>query len=62
MADLNTQTLFGTFVLITLILAVAAVGRLLGLGLSEALYLAALVVVGTVSAAYHFVGKRRRRE
>lgn len=52
----NPQTLLGTFTFLTLILADAAVGRLLGLGMSEALYVAALVVVGLVSAAYRFFG------
>lgn len=51
---LNTQTLLGMFTFLTLILAVAAIGSLLGLGMSEALYIAALLV----SVAYHFIGKR----
>jgi membrane protein implicated in regulation of membrane protease activity len=58
MSYLNTQTLLGTFTFLTLILAVAAIGKLLGLGLSEALYVAALLVIGLVSAAYRFFGKR----
>ena len=55
---LNSQTLFGTFTLLTLILAVAAIGRLLGLGMGEALYIAALLVIGLVSVAYLFISKR----
>ena len=62
MSYLNTQTLFGTFTLLTLILAVAAIGRLLGLGMSEALYIAALLVIGLVSVAYRFIGKRLRKD
>lgn len=62
MSYLNTQSLLGTFTLLTLILAVAAIGRLLGLGMSEALYVAALLVIGVVSAAHRFIGKRLRRD
>ncbi|MBE2184451.1 MAG: hypothetical protein IAE89_13565 [Anaerolineae bacterium] len=58
MSYLNTQTMLGTFTFLTLILAVAAIARLLGLGMSEALYIAALLVIGLVSAAYRFFGKR----
>jgi uncharacterized membrane-anchored protein len=58
MSYLNTQTLLGTFTCLTLILAVAAISKLLGLGMSEALYIAALLVIGLVSAAYRFIGKR----
>jgi hypothetical protein len=58
MSYLNTQTLLGTFTFLTLILAVAAIGRLLGLGISEALYVAALLIIGLVSAAYRFFGIR----
>lgn len=58
----NTQTLFGTFALVTLILAVAAVGRLLGIGISDALYLAALVVMGLVSAAYRIIRKTQGKD
>jgi len=62
MSYLNTQTLLGTFTFLTLIPAVAAVGRLLGLEMSEALYVAALVVIGLVSAVYCFFGKRLRKD
>lgn len=62
MSYVNTQTLFGTFTLLTLILAVAAIGRLLGLGMSETLYIAALLVIGLVSVAYRFIGKRLRKD
>jgi hypothetical protein len=62
MSYLNTETLFGTFTLLTLILAVAAIGRLLGLEMGEALYIAALLVVGLVGFAYHFIGKRLRKD
>ena len=58
MSYLNTQTLFGVFTLLILILAVAAIGRLLSLGMSEALYVAAVSVIGLVSAAYRFIGKQ----
>lgn len=58
MSYLNTQTLLGTFTFLTLVLAVAAIGKLLGLGMSDALYIAALLVIGLVSAAYRFIGKR----
>jgi Kef-type K+ transport system membrane component KefB len=51
----------GTFALITLILAGAAIGRLLGLRLTEALYIGALVVVGPLNIAYRFIGQRRRK-
>lgn len=62
MSYLNTQTLFGTFTLLTLILAVAAIGRLLGLGMGEAHYIAALLVIGLVSVASRFIGKRLRKD
>lgn len=62
MSYLNTQMLFGTFALVTLILTAAAVGRLLGLGMSEALYLAALLVIGLVSTAFRFIGQRRGKD
>jgi membrane protein implicated in regulation of membrane protease activity len=62
MSYLNIQALFGAFALVTLILAGAAVGRVLGLGMSEALYAAALVTIGLVSAAYRFIGKRRGKD
>lgn len=62
MSYLNTETLFGTFTLLTLILAVAAIGRLLGLGTGEALYIAVLLVIGMVSAAYRFIGKGQRKD
>ena len=62
MSYLNTRTLMGTFALITLILAGAAVGRLLGLRLTEALYIAALVVIGLLNIAYRFIGQRQRKD
>ena len=58
----NTRTLMGTFTLITLVLAGAAVGRLLGLRLTEALYIAALVVIGLLNIAYRFIGQRQRKD
>ncbi len=61
MSYLYTRTLMGTFALITLVLAGAAVGRLLGLRLTEALYIAALVVVVLLSIAYRFIGQRQRK-
>jgi len=48
--------------LLTLILAVATIGKLLGLGMGEALYIAALLIIGLVSVAYRFIGKRLRKE
>jgi len=62
MSYLNTQTLLGTFTFVTLILAVAAIGKLLGLEMDEALYIAALLVIGLVSAAYRFISKRPGEE
>lgn len=62
MPYLNIQTLFGAFALVTLILAGAVGGRLLGLGMSEAFYISALVVIGLVSTAYRFVGKRHGKD
>jgi hypothetical protein len=62
MSYLNTQTLVGTFTFLTLILAMAAIGKLLGLGMSEALYIAALLVIGLISAAYGFIGKGQRKD
>jgi membrane protein implicated in regulation of membrane protease activity len=62
MSYLNTQTLLGSFTFLTLILAVAAIGKLLGLEMSEALYVAALLVIGLVSVAYRFIGKRRGKD
>jgi hypothetical protein len=52
----------GTFALITLILAGGAVGRLLGLRLTEALYIGALVVIGLLNIAYRFIGQRQRKD
>lgn len=62
MSYLNTRTLMGTFALITLILAGGAVGRLLGLRLTEALYIGALVVTGLLNIAYRFIGQRQRKD
>ncbi|MDX2136537.1 MAG: hypothetical protein SF123_00455 [Chloroflexota bacterium] len=42
---MNRQTLFGTFGLLTLILAGAAIARLAGLPLDAALYLSAVSIV-----------------
>ncbi len=62
MSYLNTQTMLGTFTFLTLILAVAAIARMLGLGMSEVLYIAALLVIGWVSVAYRFISKRPRKD
>ena len=59
MARLNRHTLLGGFCLMTLILAGAAVGRLAGLGVWEALYISALAATLRPTAAYRFA---RRRE
>jgi membrane protein implicated in regulation of membrane protease activity len=52
MARLNRHTLLGGFCLMTLILAGAAVRRLAGLGMWEALYVSALAAALLVTAAY----------
>lgn len=44
MTTLKPQTLLGAFALISLLLAGAAVGRVLGLRFGEALYLAVLLL------------------
>lgn len=45
MMTLKPQTLLGGFALMTLLLAGAAVGRVLGVSFGEALYLTGLVLV-----------------
>lgn len=45
MPDLKPQTAVGTFALITLLLAGAAVGRVLGVSFGDALYLTGLMLV-----------------
>lgn len=45
MTTLKPQTLLGSFALITLLLAGAAVGRVLGVSLGEALYLTGVLLV-----------------
>lgn len=45
MTDLKPQTALGGFALITLLLAGAAAGRVLGVSFGEALYLTGLVLV-----------------
>lgn len=45
MTDLKPQTAVGTFALITLLLAGAAVGRVLGVSFGDALYLTGLMLV-----------------
>lgn len=52
MRYMNTQTAVGLFGLVTLILALTVVGRLFGLGVWEAVYLAALLLVGVGSLLY----------
>ncbi len=52
MRYMNTQTAVGLFGLVTLILALTVVGRLFGLGVWEAVYLAALLVAGVGSLLY----------
>lgn len=55
------QTAIGSFALITALLAGAAIGRVLGLGLGEALYLAALTLIGSMWAASRLLLRRQRR-
>ncbi len=45
MTTLKPQTAVGTFALLTLLLAGAAVGRVFGVSVGEALYLTALLLV-----------------
>lgn len=45
MATLKPQTALGGFALVTLLLAGAAVGRVMGVSFGEALYLTGLVLV-----------------
>lgn len=52
MRYMNTQTAVGLFGLVTLILALTVVGRLFGLGVWEAVYLAALLLAGVGSLLY----------
>ena len=52
MRYMNTQTVVGLFGLVTLILALMVVGRLFGLGVWEAVYLAALLLTGVGSLLY----------
>ncbi len=52
MRYMNIQTTVGLFGLVTLILALTVVGRLFGLGVWEAVYLAALLLVGVGSLLY----------
>lgn len=53
------HTLIGLFALLTFILAGAAIGRLMGLSVSEGIYLTTL----TVTVVGWFIGRRiRRRE
>ncbi len=61
MTDINTRSLSGIFTLVTLILAVAAVGKLLGLDIGEALYLGMLLVVGLLRLVYYFAGRKRNQ-
>lgn len=52
MRYINTQTAVGLFGLVTLLLALTVVGRLFGLGVWEAAYLAALLLTGVGSLLY----------
>lgn len=61
MPYIHTRMLIGTFALITLILAVAAIARLFGLRLTEALYIGVLLVGGGLHIAYHIIGQRSRK-
>jgi hypothetical protein len=53
-STVNRQTLFGTFGLLTLILAGAAVARSLGLPLDAAFYLSAASIVACGYLRYHY--------
>jgi hypothetical protein len=55
MTTLKPQTALGVFALITLLLAGAAVGRVFGMSVGEALYLTALLL-----AALGWLGNRVR--
>ena len=46
---------------LTALLAGVAIGRVLGLGLGEALYLAALTLTGSVWTFSHLLLRRQRR-
>ena len=60
MNRLTPQTAIGSFALVTALLAGAAIGRVLGLGLGEALYLAALALTCSVWTACHLLLRRQR--
>lgn len=47
MIQWKPQTAFGGFALVTLLLAGTAIGRALGVGFDQALYLTALLLIGS---------------
>jgi len=60
MRYLNTQTLVGLFGLVTVILVGTAVGRLVGLGVWEAVYMTTLLAALMGSAAYRLSGRVKK--
>ena len=58
MSHLKPQTTLGGFTLLTLLLASTVIGRVLGLGFDEALYLAALFLIGIIWILNRFLLRR----
>ena len=60
MTTVKLQIVLGGFVLITLMLAGAAIGRVLGMSFGDALYLTALLLVVTGWAGYQIMQRHTR--
>lgn len=58
MSHLKPQTTLGGFTLLTLLLAGTAIGRVLGFGFDEALYLATLFLIGIIWLLKRFLLRR----
>lgn len=58
MIHLKPQTALGGFALVILLLAGAAIGRVLGIGFDEALYLTVLALIGSAWLGNRFMLKR----
>lgn len=58
MSHLKPQTTLGGFTLLTLLLAGTAIGRVLGFGFDEALYLATLFLIGIIWLLNRFLLRR----